>query len=61
MKKLGPAQLLWGSEWPNVTTAHAYAPSYAETLAWLGELVPDDDTRGRILSETPAALYGFRN
>ncbi|MGY4230334.1 putative TIM-barrel fold metal-dependent hydrolase [Bradyrhizobium sp. USDA 4503] len=56
----GGSQLLWGSEWPHVTAAQAYAPSYAETLAWLEELIPDADARGRILSETPAALYGIR-
>ncbi|MCC8954329.1 amidohydrolase family protein [Bradyrhizobium sp. Pear77] len=61
LEGLGPDQLLWGSEWPHVTTAHAYAPSYAQAMAWLEELVPDADARGRILSETPAALYGFRN
>lgn len=53
-------QLLWGSEWPHVAAAHAYAPSYAQTLGWLEELVPDEDARGRILGETPAALYRFR-
>ncbi|WP_076865924.1 amidohydrolase family protein [Bradyrhizobium mercantei] len=61
LEALGSEQLLWGSEWPHVTAAHAYAPSYTETLAWLEELVPDADARGRILGETPAALYGFRN
>ncbi|WP_342723631.1 amidohydrolase family protein [Bradyrhizobium sp. B097] len=61
LERLGPEQLLWGSQWPHVTAAHAYAPTYAQTLDWLEELVPDDDARGRILSATPAALYGFRN
>ncbi|MTV19128.1 MULTISPECIES: amidohydrolase family protein [Bradyrhizobium] len=61
LEKLGPEQLLWGSEWPHVTAAHAYAPSYAQTLDWLEKLIPDEGARGRILSETPAALYGFRN
>ncbi|TWB87293.1 putative TIM-barrel fold metal-dependent hydrolase [Bradyrhizobium macuxiense] len=61
LEELTPEQLLWGSEWPHVMAAHAYAPSYAQTLAWLEELVPDADARGRILGETPAALYGFRS
>ncbi|MGX1350630.1 putative TIM-barrel fold metal-dependent hydrolase [Bradyrhizobium elkanii] len=61
LEGLGPKQLLWGSEWPNVTAAHAYAPRYAQTLDWLEELIPDEHARGRILNETPAALYGFRN
>lgn len=60
LEELGPKQLLWGSEWPHVAAAHAYAPSYAETLEWLEELVPDEDARRRILGETPAALYRFR-
>ncbi|WFU31322.1 amidohydrolase family protein [Bradyrhizobium brasilense] len=61
LDELGPQQLLWGSEWPHVTSAHAYAPSCPQTLDWLEELVPDQDARDRILGETPAALYGFRN
>ncbi|KRR11012.1 hypothetical protein CQ10_40465 [Bradyrhizobium valentinum] len=60
LEEIGPEQLLWGSEWPHVTAAHAYAPSYAETLEWVEELVPDEDARCRILGETSAALYGFR-
>lgn len=57
LQGLGPKQLLWGSEWPHVAAAHAYAPSHAQTLEWLEELVPDEDARGRILGDTPAALY----
>lgn len=60
LQELGPKQLLWGSEWPHVAAAHAYAPSYAQTLEWLQELVPDEDARRRILGETPAALYRSR-
>lgn len=60
LEELGRKQLLWGSEWPHVAAAHAYAPSYAETLEWLEDLVPDEDARRRILGETPAALYRFR-
>lgn len=47
LQELGPRQLLWGSEWPRVAAAHAYAPSYAQTLEWLAELVPDEGARGR--------------
>nr|WP_210200099.1 amidohydrolase family protein [Bradyrhizobium sp. ARR65] len=60
LKALGPEQLVFGSEWPHVAAAHAYAPSYAQTLEWFEELVPDKDARGRMLGETAAALYGFR-
>lgn len=60
LQELGPKQLLWGSEWPHLAAAHAYAPSYAQTLEWLEELVPDKEARRRILGETPAALYRFR-
>ncbi|MGY2803919.1 amidohydrolase family protein [Bradyrhizobium sp. USDA 4506] len=60
LRELGPGQLLWGSEWPHLTAAHAYAPSYPQTLDWLEELVPDQNARGRIVGETPAGLYGFR-
>lgn len=57
LQELGPEQLLWGSEWPHVAAAHAYAPSYTQAFEWLEELVPDQDARERILGETPAALY----
>ncbi|WP_456640535.1 amidohydrolase family protein [Bradyrhizobium sp. USDA 10063] len=60
LEEPGPEQLLWGSEWPHVAADHAYAPSYAQTLEWLQELVPDEDARCRILGETSAALYRFR-
>ncbi|WP_426441032.1 amidohydrolase family protein [Bradyrhizobium genosp. P] len=61
LQELGPKQLLWRSEWPHVAAAHAYAPSYPQTLEWLEELVPDEDARGRVLlGETPAALYRLR-
>lgn len=60
LQELGPKQLLWGSVWPHIGAAHAYAPSYAQTLEWLQDLVPDEDARGRILGETAAALYRFR-
>lgn len=60
LNELGPQQLLWGAEWPNVTAAHAYAPTYAQILEWLKKLVPDEHARGQVLGATPAALYGFR-
>ncbi|WP_426441334.1 amidohydrolase family protein [Bradyrhizobium genosp. P] len=61
LEALGPEQLLFGSEWPHMTAAHAYVPSYAQTIAWFETLVPDEHARGRMLGETAAALYDFRN
>ncbi|UPJ47910.1 amidohydrolase family protein [Bradyrhizobium sp. 200] len=50
LDELGPEQLLWGSEWPHVMVAHAYAPSYAESLKWLGEVIPTSRPDGRSLA-----------
>ncbi|WP_024510680.1 amidohydrolase family protein [Bradyrhizobium sp. ARR65] len=59
LEELAPERLLWAPEWPHITAAHAYAPTYAQTLEWLDELVPGEDARKRILGDTPAALYGL--
>lgn len=55
--ELGPDRLVWGSDRP--WTQHEKGRTYADTLAWLSEWVPDDDARRRILGESAAHLYRF--
>lgn len=53
----GGNQLVWASDWP--WTQHSEGLTYARTLDWLTEWVPDTATRARILGATPWALFGF--
>lgn len=53
----GPERLLWGSDWP--WTQNADGMTYAKTLNWLEEWVPDGPARRLILGDTPARLFGF--
>jgi predicted TIM-barrel fold metal-dependent hydrolase len=52
---VGPARLLWGSDWPH--TQHEGGQTYAETLAWLEQWVPAATDRARVLSANPARLF----
>jgi predicted TIM-barrel fold metal-dependent hydrolase len=53
----GPDRLIWGSDWP--WTQNADGMTYARTLAWLDEWIPDASARKKILADTPASLFGF--
>ena len=53
----GGGQLVWASDWP--WTQHSEGLTYARTLEWLSEWVPDEATRARILGATPRALFRF--
>ena len=55
----GPDRLVWGSDWPHTNTTLDRVATYPQTLAWLAEWVPDTAMRERILTDTPARLYGF--
>ena len=57
MEAFGPKRLLWGSDWP--WTLHSEGKVYGETLAWLGDWVPEPAARAEILGPTPFALFGF--
>ncbi len=57
MEAFGPKRLLWGSDWP--WTLHSEGKDYGDTLAWLGDWVPDPEARAEILGPTPFALFGF--
>jgi predicted TIM-barrel fold metal-dependent hydrolase len=57
MEAFGPKRLLWGSDWP--WTLNSEGKIYGDTLAWLGDWVPDPEARAEILGPTPFALFGF--
>jgi predicted TIM-barrel fold metal-dependent hydrolase len=52
------ARLLWGSDWPFVRMGER-SPDAGALLDVFQEWVPDEATRGRILVDNPAVLYGF--
>jgi predicted TIM-barrel fold metal-dependent hydrolase len=53
-----PDRIVWASDWP-----HAFVkgkmPNTTDLLDMLGDWVPDETARRRILVDNPAALYGF--
>ena len=53
----GPERLVWGSDWPH--TQHQDMINFARSRALLDDWVPDAVQRGRILMDTPAALFRF--
>jgi D-galactarolactone isomerase len=57
--KAAPERLLWGSDWPHPTEQQKQLPDDAVLFDLLGEWVPDEGVRHRILVENPATLYGF--
>jgi predicted TIM-barrel fold metal-dependent hydrolase len=52
-----PERLVWASDWPHVT--ERTKPDTAKLLDLLGEWVPDQRQRDRILVDNPTQLYGF--
>ena len=55
--RLAPQRLVWGSDWPHMTEAHA--PDDARLLELLGEWVGSEAARNTVLVDNPARLYGF--
>ncbi len=54
-----PERMLWASNWPHPGQTDPAARDDAAALDHLLDWAPDDATRERILTENPAALYGF--
>ena len=54
-----PNYLLWGSDWPHVTSKIDNKPDDTILLNLLYDWVPDEKQRNRILVDNPARLYGF--
>ena len=53
-----PERCVWGSDWPHPTEP-ASKPDDAVLMDLLQEWAVEEATRGRILVENPAQLYGF--
>ena len=53
-----PDRTVWGSDWPHIPDG---AMDTGELLNLLGEWVPDEASRKRILTDNPARLYGFES
>jgi predicted TIM-barrel fold metal-dependent hydrolase len=58
LKAYTPDRCVWGSDWPFMNMKERV--DYGPTLAHLERWVPDIKDRHKILSETPARLFGFR-
>jgi predicted TIM-barrel fold metal-dependent hydrolase len=55
--ELGPARLVWGSDWPH--TQHESAAGEIQLPRLLEKWLPDKAVRDAILTTTPARLFGF--
>ena len=55
--KAAPERMVWGSNWPH--PGQKEIPDEALLFDLLGEWVPDEATRTRILVANPETLYGF--
>ncbi len=55
VNKISDSNLLWGSDWPH--TNFEKTEFYKNQLSQLFELVDDETTRKKILTENPLALY----
>ncbi len=53
-----PERMLWATDWPHPNT-YGRLPNDADLLEQLELWAPDEETRGRILVDNPASLYGF--
>jgi 2-pyrone-4,6-dicarboxylate lactonase len=56
--RANPERVVWGSDWPHVNY-YDQTPDDAVLLAQLGQWLPDEKDRARILVDNPAKLYGF--
>jgi len=52
-----PGRTIWGSDWPHIPDG---GRDSGELLNLLGNWVPDQSARRRILVDNPARLFGFR-
>ncbi|WP_299826828.1 amidohydrolase [uncultured Roseobacter sp.] len=54
-----PERCLWGSDWPHLMLADAQMPQAADLLNAFDRVVPDEQTRQRVLVDNPARLFRF--
>jgi D-galactarolactone isomerase len=55
--KAAPERMVWASNWPHPSVQEK--PDDADLLDLLLDWVEDESTRRRVLTDNPAALYGF--
>lgn len=55
----GAENCMWGSDWPFLRASERM--DMGTQLLLLSQLIPDDDTRRRVLWETPKRLFNFGN
>ncbi|NMO91716.1 amidohydrolase family protein [Actinomycetospora sp. TBRC 11914] len=53
-----PSRAVWGSDWPYLAL-DGPPPTTEQLLDWLGEALPDEAGRRRVLVGNPEALYEF--
>jgi D-galactarolactone isomerase len=58
--KHAPERMLWASNWPHPSAPRDNIPDDADLIDLLLDWAPDETTRGKILVDNPAELYGFR-
>ena len=56
LAEVAPDRLIWGSDYPHLSFDHV---SSVGLFNLLGQWLPDEVTRRRVLVENPARLYGF--
>jgi predicted TIM-barrel fold metal-dependent hydrolase len=55
--KANPERILWGSDWPHVTTK--VMPNDGDLCDLLSDWIPSPEVREQVLVKNPAKLYGF--
>jgi 2-pyrone-4,6-dicarboxylate lactonase len=56
--RANPDRLMWGTDWPHPSIAAEVMPDDGHLLDLFYDWTPDEETRRRILVETPARLFG---
>ena len=57
--KHAPERLVWGSDWPHVNMNGRTMPNDGDLFDQIGEWVPNESVRNRILADNAKTLYGF--
>jgi predicted TIM-barrel fold metal-dependent hydrolase len=56
--RANPERLIWGTDWPHPSIAAEVMPDDGHLLDLFHDWTPDQETRRRILVDTPARLFG---
>ena len=55
--RANPERLMWGTDWPHPSIAAEVMPDDGHLLDLFHDWTPDEETRRRILVDTPARLF----